>query len=220
MKLTVFNGSPRGKGSNTHILLEQFLKGFVETPGCISEIFYLNHVAEQAEFLQAFNEADCVLLAFPLYTDSMPGIVKVFIETLAPLCERENNPPIGFIVQSGFPESTHSRHVEKYLAKLAQRLNSRYLGTVIKGGVEGIQVQPEKWTRKLFDAFYHLGQTFGSRGVFDEILLKELAKPEKISSWSILGFRIFSILGLTNFYWDSMLKKNGAYEKRFAKPYE
>ena len=31
MKLTVFNGSPRGKKSNTTILLEHFLKGFMET---------------------------------------------------------------------------------------------------------------------------------------------------------------------------------------------
>jgi hypothetical protein len=26
--------------------------------------------------------------------------------------------------------------------------------------------------------------------------------------------------GLTNFYWNSNLKKNGAFEKRFDKPYE
>ena len=32
-------------------------------------------------------------------------------------------------------------------------------------------------------------------------------------------FSIFSLIGLTNFYWDFNLKKKGAYEKRFEKPY-
>jgi len=55
----------------------------------------------------------------------MPGIVKVFIESLEPLCSREGNPDVGFIVQSGFPEAIHSRYVEKYLEKPSLRLGCR-----------------------------------------------------------------------------------------------
>ena len=79
MRLTVFNGSPRGSGSNTKILVEKFLRGFHETPGNTSEIIYLNRINKQDEFVQAFCEADHVILATPLYTDAMPAIVKTFI---------------------------------------------------------------------------------------------------------------------------------------------
>ena len=80
----------------------------------------------------------------------MPAIVKQFIEALEPLKNRENNPPMGFIVQSGFPEALHSRYVEHYLQKLAARLNAPYLGTIVKGGGEGIRMMQTKyWHQRL-----------------------------------------------------------------------
>jgi NAD(P)H-dependent FMN reductase len=219
MKLTIFNGSPRGPKSNTKILLEHFLRGFLETPGNSYEIYSLNRIHEAAAFQQAFGQAEAVLLAFPLYTDAMPGIVKAFIETLQPYCDRSHNPPIGFVVQSGFMEATHSRHVEKYLVKLASRLGSEYTGTIVKGGVEGIQIQPPSMTRKLFETFYRIGLTFGQTGRFDEAVLRQLAQPERLTWPMTLLLFVMGKIGLANFYWDSQLKANRAYERRFARPY-
>ena len=132
MKLTVYNGSPRAKGSNTKVLLEHFINGFVTTEGNTYELVYLVRVKESDNFVKLFQEAEQVLLAFPLYWDAMPAIVKVFIESLEPLCGREGNPDIGFMVQGGFPEAIHSHYVERYLEKLAGRLGWRYKGPVIK----------------------------------------------------------------------------------------
>jgi len=219
MKLTVFNGSPRGKRSNTKILLEHFLNGFMTTDRNIYEIFYLNRLRNSDKFVKSFQEAERVLMAFPLYTDAMPAMVKTFVESLEPLCGREGNLDIGFIVQSGFPEAIHSRYVERYLEKLTRRLGCRYTGTVIKGGVEGIQVQPAWMTRKLFKYFYQLGKTFGETGKFDEQIMLKLAKPERYSKFVLLAYKLLDKIGLTKFYWNKMLKENNAYEKRFAKPY-
>lgn len=219
MKLTVFNGSPRGRRSNTRILVELFLKGFSETKGNNHEVYYLNRVQEQDQFIQAFSEAECVLLAFPLYTDSMPGVVKLFIEALEPFAGRKNNPALGFIVQSGFPEAAHSRMVERYNEKLASRLGCPYLGTIVKGGVEGIQVQPPKMTAKLFTRFYKLGRVFGRDGSFDKILVEQLAKPERLSQIVLLLLQLLKPTGLLNFFWNRQLKKNGAYSRRHAAPY-
>ncbi len=219
MRLTIFNGSPRGKGSNTKILLEQFMQGFEASAGNSCEVFYLNRTQEHHLYAQALAEAECVLLAFPLYTDAMPGIVMAFIEALEPLCRRAGNPPIGFMVQSGFPESAHSRHVEKYLEKLARRLGSRYLGTIVKGGCEGIQIMPENMTRKLFESFRQIGKTFGKTGQFDPALLRELAKPERYPRWMAPFFMLFVKTSRASFYWDSQLKENGVYEQRFARPF-
>ena len=228
MKLTIFNGSPRGKGSNTKILLDHFTRGFTETghtdengetiPNKV-EPAYLVNVDDTEEHVEMFRDATHVLLAFPLYTDAMPGIVKHFIEKLEPLCGMESNPEIGFLVQSGFPEPLHSRYVEKYLEKLAARLHCKYLGTIVKGGVEGIQVQPPRMTKKLFDSFYRLGLEYGKTGAFDKNILRSLAPRERMSGFLRVLFTILAPTGLPDFYWNRQLKKNNAYDKRFARPY-
>jgi hypothetical protein len=200
-------------------LLEHFLRGFEAMDGNHFELFYLRRVKEMKAFKAAFAGAESVLLAFPLYTDAMPGLVKGFIEELEPFCGREGNPAIGFLVQSGFPEAIHSRYVERYLEKLSARLGCQYVGTIVKGGAEGIQSRPDDELQKLFDGFRQVGKVFGETGQFDETLLRELAKPERIPR--ILG-PVFQVLMRTKYgtmYWDGMLKKNGAYEDRFAQPY-
>jgi hypothetical protein len=179
---------------------------------------YLNRVRDTERYVRAFAKAEPVLLAFPLYTDAMPAQVKVFIEALEPLCSRSDNPDIGFLVQSGFPEAVHSRYVQRYLNKLAARLGCRYVGTIVKGGGEGARGMPDQY-RKPFEILYQLGKAFGERGQFDEALLQELAKPERFPR--ILGpfFRVFLKTKMATSYFDDQLKENGAYEQRFARPY-
>jgi len=218
-RITAFNGSPRMAKANTAVLLEQFLKGFTGVPGNSSEVIHIGRRAGSGELRQAFADAECVWLGFPLYTDSMPGIVKTFIESLEPLRGRADNPPIGFLVQSGFPESAHSRHVERYLEALAARLGSPYLGAIIKGGCEGVRLMPDKMNRKLFDGLNELGRNFAESGRLDPVLLSALAKPERYGKGLIPLFKLLSLTPLLSFYWDGELKKNGAYNRRFARPY-
>ncbi|HTP10045.1 MAG TPA: NAD(P)H-dependent oxidoreductase [Anaerolineae bacterium] len=218
-RLTVFNGSPRGRKGNTPLMLEQFLKGFTDSGERTFELYHLNRLKETERFQQAFADAEGVLLGFPLYTDAMPGIVKAFIETLTPFQRRAGNPPIGFLVQSGFPEAAHSRHIERYLEKLADRLGSPYLGTMVKGGGEGIRIMPERMTRDLFHTLYQLGKTFGERGRFESNLLQQLAKPERYPAVLAPFFQVFLKTRQARWYWDMQLKENEAFEQRFAKPY-
>jgi hypothetical protein len=159
-----------------------------------------------------------VLLAFPLYTDCMPGLVKEFIEDLRPLCGSSGLPPAMFLVQSGFPEARHSRYVERYLEKLTRRLGCEYLGTMVRGGVEGIQVMPPVMTRKLYGLMEKLGAGLARTGRLDPKLLRKLAHPETLSPvarW--LHDRVF--YRMTNSYWNGMLKKNNALDRREDRPF-
>jgi multimeric flavodoxin WrbA len=239
MKLTVFNGSPRGTDSNTKVLLASFLDGFVAGGGNSYELALLIQRQQKAEHVHLFQQAEHVLVAFPLYFDAMPAIVKEFIESLEPFCGRLGNPPLSFIVQSGFPESLHSRPVVRYLEKLAGRLGCHYQGTVIQGGAEGMRVPPlqTSWFRKgiialgkatnigrvghLFDVkkirktYFDLGRIYGETGVFDTNLAMKLAQPGKVN---IFGFWVVQA-SICNFYWDHLLKLNHAYERRFDRPF-
>jgi multimeric flavodoxin WrbA len=214
-RLTLLNGSPRGRKGNTPIFLREIAAGF----GGPSEIHHLNRIRETEWMVQAFADAECVILGFPLYTDAMPGVVKHFIEALEPLSGKLNNPPIGFVVQSGFPEGLHSRYVERFLEKLAERLGSPYIGTVVKGNGEAVRVMPENMTDNLFANLQAIGSQLAAEGCFDPEILEKIARPERFPI--ILGplFRIFLRLPIAHSYFDSMLKANGMYERRFDRPF-
>ena len=219
-KLTVFNGSPRGKRGNTPTLLKHLMGGFTSIDGNTAEIYHLQQIKKKAEFASHFQNAECVLIGFPLYTDGMPGIVKEFIEALQPLTQRESNPPIAFMVQSGFSEALHSRYVEQYLMTLADRLNSPYLGTLVRGGCEGVRLQPEKMNRKIFAALHALGQQLGEQGGFERQSAKEFCSLERISPVLVPLVKLVGKLPFMSMYWDMQLKKSDAFEDRFARPYE
>jgi multimeric flavodoxin WrbA len=214
-KLTLFNGSPRGKRGNTPIFLDQIAQGF----GAATEMHQLNRLKETDQMVRTFADSECVLLGFPLYTDAMPGMVKHFIEALEPLIGRKNNPSLGFLVQSGFPEGLHSRFVERYLEKLARRLECPYLGTIVKGNGEGIRMMPRAATRVLFEELQALGAGLAREGRLDPQILRRLAAPESYPA--ILGplFQLFLRLPMAHSYFDEMLKKNGVYGQRFARPF-
>jgi hypothetical protein len=239
MKLTIFNGSPRGNTSNTRLILDAFIEGFMSTEGNSYELSYLIHTEKREEQVAMFRNAEHLLLAFPLYTDAMPFPVKSFIESLEPLCNEASNPDIGFIVQSGFPETVHSRYLERYLGKLALRLKCGYKGSVIKGGVEAMKLLPLldniflRWfckfgaltdfagvghfldKEKLTNSFKKLGREFGVSGKFDNDIVKGLTEPDRIGAFGFWAFKFLS----HNLYWDLVLRRNNAFAMRFDRPY-
>lgn len=219
MKLSIINGSPRGKKSNSRILTEQLCKGFcsVENPCDIEELFIKK--TSYPELMNTLENADFAIIIFPLYTDAMPGIVKGFFEEFSHYKLKNKQLKLGFFVQSGFPEANHSRFIEKYLNKFAKRLEIDYLGTVIKGGVEGIKIQPKWMTKSYMELIYDLGQHLALDWEFNQYILKRLANPEKLSFTKLTFYRLLAQLGLINFYWDNQLKQNKAFENRFAQPY-
>lgn len=219
MKFIVINGSPRGQSSNTRILLSRFLDGYRSVaPESVIEEAYLKGNKNPGELAVRLHKAELVLLAFPLYTDAMPGIVKNFIEQLDPETLQKSSLKIGFLVQSGFPEAHHSTYVERYLVKLTRRLGLEYLGTIVRGGVEGIKMQP-RWMTRYTDLFYDLGQNLALDGKLSPSILKKLRTPEHLKGFRLLTYKFLRLTGLSNFYWNYQLKENNVFDKRYAKPY-
>jgi len=219
VKLTVCNGSPRGRTGNTEIMLNHLLAGFESIPQNVSERFHLNRVKDHPQAAEAFGRAEAVLIAMPLYTDAMPGLVMAFFELLQQYQGRANNPRLGFLVQSGFPEAAHSRPLERYLEGLAERLGCPYIGTLVRGNCEGLRVAPAKRNRRLFALLDEIGRDFGRSGRFDPALLSRLAGPERFPAVVTTVMKPLLRIGVFNSYWDRMLKKNNAFDQRFARPY-
>jgi len=215
MRLTFINGSPRGSKSNTGRLMDHFIKGFLETEDNTCEIEYLTKNRRSLTALaEKFAAAEDVIIGFPLYVDAMPGSVKEFFETLEPFMGKANNPAIGFVIQCGFPETSHNRHVEKYCEKFSRRMGCRYLGSILKGGCEGLDIQPGFLTDKYYQNFYLLGLEFGKTGKLDGIILEKLARPEHLTAENMAQVIPF----INQELWDAQMEKNGTLDRSFNKP--
>lgn len=219
MRLTVFNGSPRGRKSNTRLLMERFAAGFADAGGGEVEVHYLKLTSQAEAQRRAFASAEAVLLAFPLYVHAMPGQVKAFVEGLAPR-DPMARVPFASIVQQGFPESHQSDWLVPWLTRLPWRLGCAPAGVAVKGGVEGIQIMPPLMTRKLYAAFEDLGRGFARQGRLEEAQCRALADPARLSTARRLVFRGMTLTGLTNFYWNKRLKEHGAFARRDDRPYQ
>lgn len=217
MQLAIFNGSPRKTKSNSTLLINHFLNGYYGTDTHHTHIHYLATTSEAEKHIEAFETADTLIVIFPLYTDAMPGQVKLFFENIVQINSKGKK--VGFIVQSGFPESYHSIFIKRYLDRLAAKLEWDYLGTVIKGGVEGIQIMPKSMTGKLYQQFNNLGKYFCETGKFNPEIINELAKPYRMSFVRRNFFKLMIKTNLANFYWINKLKENQALAKSFARPY-
>ncbi len=108
MKITAFNGSPRGSRSNTGIMVGEFLDG-AASAGAVTEQIFLSAkkisncmgcfkcwVAtpgvcvikdDMTELLGKVMSSDVIILATPLYVDGVSGIMKNFMDRIIPLAD-------------------------------------------------------------------------------------------------------------------------------------
>jgi multimeric flavodoxin WrbA len=209
-KLILYNGSPRLSGSNTALILQAISDAY--SPNIV--IRDLKQKKMWAHWAADFPLESAVIFVLPLYVHAMPSHMMAFIEMLQP-----SKGSLGFIVQQGFPESSQSYFLEAYFENLTQRLQRDYLGTAIKGGVEGFQLQPAKEQAKILAPFVELVGSVLENGHMSAPILAKLADKGYLSKGMLFMFRLLAPTGLINSTWDRQLKQNNAFDQRFDKPY-
>ncbi len=210
MKTLIINGSPNGKRGNTEILSRAFMKGMQTMP----EVRYV--VEEDAITLaNDMQNFDNWLFFFPLYFNAMPGIVKRLFEQLQP----DTNRAVGYFVQSGFEEAAQSDYLSAILKNFNKRMGYRDLGIVIAGGMAGVRYLPELMNRKTFEHMRRAGTLYEQAGEFADESVKHFGQLYRYTKKQAKYNQFMRKLGLTNINWNSLLKKNKAYQKRLDKPY-
>ena len=217
MKITIYNGSPKMKKSNTDQLLSHFIKGFCSIEGNTATVHYLANKKERDKQIEDFESEELIIIAMPLYCDAMPSIVKDFIEAL-PDNTQNSNRKLGFIIQAGFQESYQSSFLKAYLDTIPKYIPCQYLGTVIKGGVDALNSQPAFIANSVYKNVETLGKDLAINSVFNRKIINLFAKPYKYSKFELFLFKAFFSKIAEN-YWNKQLKANGCFERRYDKPY-
>ena len=139
MKITAFNGSPRGKQSNTHTMLESLFVGAGKAGAEVEEIFLTDQTIapckgcftcwmktpgscviqdDQQNLQKKFLSSDIVILASPLYVDNVSGLLKNFMDRLIPIVDPH-------IEEDETGECRHVKRYKKY-PKLVVLSNSGF----------------------------------------------------------------------------------------------
>lgn len=217
MKLTIVNGSPRGRQSNSDRILKWLLADIKDTSDFSYEKIYVVDIKERASQIESLIASDYIVVIFPLYTDCMPGVTKDYFEYMENNKRIFQGKSITFIVHSGFPEAIQSRAVERYNEYFASLLKMNYMGTIIMGGSEALSAAPDNYFRKKVICFNNIGKSIIQNKPFTAEDKAYIGKPELLSWNTLFVMKWFSI---SNFFWNSQLKKNNAFKKRFDKPYK
>ena len=207
-KLVIYNGSPRIKEGNSTKILEKVK----EVLGDKVEIRDLKQKDKWAEWATSFAKDTNVMFFMPLYVHAMPSHVMAFMRLLD-----KSEGSLSFFVQQGFPESSQSYYLEAYFEQLAIRLNRAYLGTAIKGGVEGLSMRPPVSQNQLILGMISCIERLVNQGHFNSKDIIKLGRPVRMNKVVAMFVR----MGLVNkLFWDSILKKNNAINKSFDKPHQ
>ncbi len=218
MRIFALNGSPRGKFSNTRVMIDELIKGIADRTGTTARIHDLILEEDVKELAMSTEQHELLLIGFPLYVDSMPGIVKEFFESMGALRRFPESKQIVFLIHSGFSEAIHSRFVERYCRKLASRMGFGCPGVIIKGGSEGVRFLSSETREQLLPMLRELGEHLAATGELRQDMLKELAAPERFEGEVLEMVRASIGDGTSHPYWDQLLRNNDAFEQRFARP--
>lgn len=213
-------GSPRTKKSTSaalgDYLFEQLNRRGVETQ--TFQIYtMLNSPAKMNEIFSAIDGADLVVLAFPLYVDTLPAPVITLLERIA--IYRKTNPTsarFAAIVNCGFPEAHHTYNALAICAEFARQNGLGWLGGLALGAGEGIvHGTPLK---ELDGRAMPIKKALESAA---ESLLQ--GKPVPQSARDLLARPIIpgwlnKVLG--GFGWNQTAKQYGVQKQLRAKPYQ
>ncbi len=211
-KLVIYNGSPRRVNGNSSLILTKVLNKL----GNRIEIRDLKQKNKWDEWTTSFKDDENVMFFMPLYVHAMPSHVMAFVEKL-----EASKGSISFFVQSGFPESSQSHYLEAYFNLLALRLNRTYLGTAIKGGMEGLKMSSANVQDKMIEPIVNSINHLIEQGEYSSTDLSRLAIPVRFNTTMKIIFGLLAKIGVVNsILWDKQIKANNAYKNRFDQPYK
>lgn len=213
MKTLFINGSPQGGKGNSALFIRE-ITAEMKHPYDVA-ILAGEHTSRLAKQI---TEYDAAVIVMPLYIHAMPAKVKELFEQMA---EHDySGKRLGFIVQFGFEESATADYLIHYLEVFTKRLGCEYIGTILKPGAAGTSILPECFSKKLFKRLRLLGREYDRSHSFSDETIKAMGAPYELSEKQVRLYSSPLATRVNKIAWHSILKKNGAFDKKLDTPYK
>lgn len=168
--------------------------------------------------LEAVNRADLIILASPLYVDSLPYLVTKTLELIAEdryKKERANAQRVTCIINCGFPEAHHTDTAIAICRKFALETGFAWAGGLGLGGGESLNAKPLKELGGMVrNIVKSLDLTTDALSQGNDVPLEaiELMAKPFIPRWLYV---LFGGMG-----WKRRAKRHGAGKMLYDRPYE
>ena len=215
MRLTIYNGSPRGKASNSEVI-SKLIEDNLHSDIVVTK-HYIKDVRKHSEIIK--YTSDAYFAVFPLYADITPYAVKAFFERMEESKETYKDKPIWFFIHSGFPEAKHSRLLERYLKYFCKLIGANCMGVCIMGSSEVLRglTNESKRMIKINKNIKGLANNISNSKTFNSKSIEYFKGMEMLPKPVVYIMKLFP--NIFNKGFDIMIKRNGAYDKRYDKPY-
>ena len=198
-------------------LLEQ-----LRTRGLETKTLFLHKALKSTHgrggLLQATHQADIIVIACPLYIDSVPYVVVGAMELIAGDRQREKGlreQRLLSIVNSGFPEAQQSDTALAICRQFAREAGFQWAGGLALGAGESIGGRPlhtvKGMARNVIKALVLTADALVTGKPVPREAVRKMAKP-LMPSWLYIWFGKIG--------WKRQAKKHGVYRKLYARPYE
>ena len=231
----VILGSPRGRNGYTFHYLNRFIKG-LETGGASVEIVELAkkkvnpcigcfHCWKNStgrciqnddvnDLYDKYHESDLIVYAFTLYWDTVPGILKIFIERAFCLEHpymieglyktrhpRRKKLDQSFFVFSvcGFPEQSHFDSIKEYFKKISHNAHIPFIGGIYRSACMFLPNDPLyfKIYNNVLDSIREAGEMLYKNGRIDNKTIKKIQTKIDPKEFCLHA----------NKYWDNVVQK-------------
>lgn len=200
-------GSPKGLKRGSSATLGELLFDHLEKRGINADALHIHAALRSREpqiLRRAIAGADLVVLATPLYVDSLPAPVIWAMEQLATeaLPEQSRAHPRRFaaLINCGFPEPSQNATCAGICRQFAQSVGFEWAGALAFGGAGA----PTRRVRRTIE----LAAVALAAG---EVIPEETYSPKPV-----MPLRLYP---LANFVWNRQARRQGTKENLRATPY-
>ena len=212
-------GSPKPRGSTSESLGRRLLQGLA-TRGWTTERLHIHRQlkspAETDALWAAMDQADLIVLAFPLYVDSLPAPVIRMMERFAARRDRPSTPEaqaLAVIINCGFPENAHNQAAERICRRFAAEMRLTWAGCLSmgEGGViDGKPITDTGITRHIAGALVSAAAALATGKPLPPEAVALMAKPLIAPNYYLLAAKIA---------WWHLAWKNRVLTRLAARPY-
>lgn len=219
MNALILIGSPKGRKSASFTLASKLAEGLREHGASVSEDMV--HAGMRTEegtgrLLDAVDGSDLIVLAFPLYVDSLPAPLTQLLERVAERRARivaPGTPRLAAVVQCGFPEAHQCDTAVGICRLFAERTGMRWAGALamgMGGSIGGDIRELPGGGRNILEALNMTAESLAKGCDVPPEATTLFAKP-------LMPLWVYTLFG--NMGWRVQMRKNKARSPLAYRPY-